>query len=83
MYVMRDATHSAQIEGTKADMKDAIELSSGINDKSTDADDILHYIEAINYAMKRLGEFPFSLRIIKEIHKILMTNARATHFSDP
>lgn len=83
MYIFRDATHSSQIEWTKAEIMDAIELSAGINTKKTDADDILHYIMAMNYASERLKEFPFSLRVIREIHKILMTKARSSHFSDP
>ena len=83
MYVIKDATHSAQIEGTRATMLDALEMTAGINVKNTDADDILFYIVALNYGIKRLKDFPFSLRFIRELHKELMTNARSTHFADP
>jgi Fic family protein len=83
MYIIKDATSSAQIEGTRATMMDALEMRMGINVKDTDADDILYYIKALNYGVKRLGEFPFSLRFIRELHKELMTGARSTHFSDP
>lgn len=83
MYVIKDATNSAQIEGTRATMMDALEMSAGINVKDTDADDILFYIKALNYGIKRLGEFPFSMRFIRELHKQLMTEARSTHFADP
>lgn len=83
MYVVKDATSSAQIEGTKATMMDALELNAGIASQSSDADDILHYIKALNYGKERLKNFPFSLRFIKELHGVLMTEARSTHFSDP
>jgi Fic family protein len=83
MYVLKDATHSSQIEGTKATMVDVIELEAGINNTSTDADDISHYVEALNYSIDRLDGFPFSLRFIREIHSKLMTNARSSHFADP
>lgn len=83
MFVVKDATSSAQIEGTKATIVDAIELESGIDSKETDADDILYYIKALEYGTKRLNDFPLSLRLIREIHKELMTGARSTHFSDP
>lgn len=83
MYILKDATYSSQIEGSKATMMDAIELSAGINEKNTDADDIIHYINALNYSIERLKDFPFSLRFIREIHKELMTNARSSHFADP
>jgi len=72
MYILKDATYSSQIEGTRATMMDAIEMTAGINEKDTDADDILHYIEALNYSIKRLEDFPFSLRFIREIHAKLM-----------
>lgn len=83
MYVVKDATSSAQIEGTRATMLDALEMSAGINVKDTDADDILYYIRALNYGTKRLKEFPFSLRFIRELHSELMTGARSSHFADP
>jgi Fic family protein len=83
MYILKDATYSAQIEGTKATMMDALELEAGFQNHETDADDILFYIKALNYGIARLTNFPFSLRFIRELHKELMTNARSSHFSDP
>lgn len=83
MYIIKDATSSAQIEGTRATMMDALEMSAGVNVKDTDADDILFYIKALNYGTKRLADFPFSLRFLRELHKELMTDARSSHFSDP
>lgn len=83
MFVTKDATSSAQIEGTKATMVDAIEKGAGIATKDTDADDILYYIKALNYGVDRLRKFPMSLRFIREVHSQLMTGARSTHFADP
>lgn len=83
MFVTKDAASSAQIEGTKATIIDAIEMSAGVATKETDADDILFYIKALNYGTQRLGEFPMSLRFIREIHSQLMTGARSSHFADP
>lgn len=83
MYIIKDATSSAQIEGTRATMMDALEMSMGVNVNDTDADDILFYIKALSYGTSRLKEFPFSLRFIRELHKELMTGARSTHFSNP
>src|SRR4051812_42428396 len=83
MYIIKDATSSAQIEGTRATIMDALEMNAGINVKDTDADDILFYIKALNYGTERLKKFPFSLRFIRELHEELMTGARSSHFSDP
>lgn len=46
-------------------------------------DDILHYIDALNYGLKRAEDFPITLRFICELHKQLMTNARVTHPAFP
>lgn len=83
MYIIKDATSSAQIEGTRATMLDALEMNAGVNVKDTDADDILFYIKALNYGTDRLVNFPFSLRFIRELHKELMTGARSSHFASP
>ncbi len=86
MYLRKDAASSSQIEGTMATMIDAIEAEVKINTKiPEDVDDILHYIKALNYGMKRVvaDNFPLSLRFIMELHEKLMHKARVTHFSDP
>lgn len=86
MYLRKDAASSSQIEGTSATMIDAIEAEAKINTNvPADVDDILHYIKALNYGMRRVtvDNFPISLRFIKELHGKLMDRARATHFSNP
>ncbi len=85
-YVMKDAASSAQIEGTRATMVDAFEyVADPTGESGTDADDISHYVQALNYGLSRLDQdkFPFSLRFIRELHGRLMQKARATHFADP
>lgn len=84
MYTCKDATSSSQIEGTRATMIDAIEAAAKTSSNlPADVDDILQYIKALNYGLDRLSDLPLSVRLIKEIHKVLMSGARATHFSDP
>lgn len=81
MFVRKDASSSSQIEGTKATMMDAIEAANleRSSNLPADVDDILHYIEALNYGMERAKDFPFTLRFIRELHEKLMTGARTTH----
>ncbi|NTV52033.1 MAG: Fic family protein [Candidatus Firestonebacteria bacterium] len=86
MYLRKDAASSSQIEGTMATMVDAIEAEVKIKESiPKDVDDILHYIKALNYGIKRVMEdnFPMSLRFVRELHRELMDKARSTHFSDP
>jgi Fic family protein len=86
MYLRKDAASSSQIEGTMATMIDAIEAEVKVNTNiPEDVDDILHYIKALNYGIKRVSadNFPMTLRFVRELHSQLMNKARATHFSDP
>jgi Fic family protein len=86
MYLCKDAASSSQIEGTRATMVDAIEAEVKITDKTpADVDDILHYIHALNYGMERVTKdnFPMALRLVRELHKELKHEERATQYSDP
>lgn len=86
MYLRKDAAASSRIEGTRATMVDAIEAEAHIGEHlPADVDDILHYIKALNFGMKRMEdeEFPMSLRLLRELHGVLMHGARKTHFADP
>ena len=90
MYIRKDAASSSQIEGTRATMIDAIRAGSPtlISDiLSDDVNDILSYIDALNYGIKELNKIPLSVRLVKEIHNRLMkgeiAGARASHFADP
>ena len=85
MFVNKDATYSSQIEGTKATLQDAV--ASPVTEEkyrlSPDVDDIVHYVNAVNYGIERTKTFPISLRMIKEIHEKLMTKARSTQHAYP
>ena len=86
MYLRKEAASSSQIEGTQATLIDAIEAEVQVGSAMpADVDDILHYIHALNYGIERVkkDEFPLSLRLLRELHKELMTQARVSHFSDP
>lgn len=85
MFIRKDASSSSQIEGTNATMMDAIESENAEprTDLPPDVDDILHYIQALNYGLERAKSFPFSLRFICELHAKLMTDARTTHLAYP
>lgn len=85
MFVKTDATYSSQIEGTKATLQDAV-AAPVTEEKSRlhpDVDDIVHYIDALNYGIKRTEILPISLRLIREIHERLMVGARATQHAYP
>ncbi|MFA5055538.1 MAG: Fic family protein [Dehalococcoidia bacterium] len=86
MYLRKDAASSSQIEGTKATMVDAIEAEVKPGERaSSDVDDILHYIKAVDYGLRRVtkDDFPVALRLVRELHRELMHKARSSQYSDP
>ncbi len=78
-YVRKEAVLSSQIEGTQSTLDDLLRYESG-NATGTPIDDVVEvssYVAALNHGLKRIeGGFPLSLRLIREIHKVLLTNAR-------
>jgi len=77
MYVRKEALLSSQIEGTQASLEDIFEYESRIPVKNVnDVKEVVNYINALTYGMKRLTEFPMSIRLIKEIHEILLEDSR-------
>ncbi|MBU0476580.1 Fic family protein [Patescibacteria group bacterium] len=78
MYIRKEATLSSQVEGTQATFADVLKAEAKVGDLEVhkDVDEILNYIKAMNYGLERLKTFPLSLRLIKEIHKILLASVR-------
>lgn len=77
MYVRKEALLSSQIEGTQASLEDIFEYESSTPLHNVDdVQEVVNYIKALNYGLKRMDEFPMSIRLIKEIHHILLSNNR-------
>ena len=84
MYIKKEAALSSQIEGTKAQLTDALHAEvERAPELPSDVNDILHYIEAMNLGLDELKNIPLSLRLIKKIHQTLLTNARSNSFPYP
>ncbi len=78
MYMRKEATLSSQVEGTQATFSDLLKVEAKIEDLEIhkDVDEIVNYINAMNYGLDRLKTLPLSLRLIKEIHKTLLHGVR-------
>jgi Fic family protein len=76
-YVTREALSSSRIEGTQASITEVFDAAvSGVSDRN-DVREVRNYITALRHGAGRLGEdFPLSLRVIKEMHALLLVNVR-------
>lgn len=77
MHVAKEATQSSKIEGTQTNIEDAMLDRANISpDKRNDWEEVQNYIEAMNTAIKQLELLPFSTRLIRKTHKVLMQGVR-------
>jgi len=79
MYIGKEATLSSQVEGTMATFSDMLKAEARIEDTDihSDVDEIQNYIKAMNYGLDRLETLPLSLRLIREIHEVLLRGVRS------
>jgi Fic family protein len=78
-YVRKEALLSSQIEGTQSSFSDLLlfEMDEAPGVPLDDAREVSNYIAAMNHGLERLGEgFPLSLRLLREIHAILLKDGR-------
>lgn len=79
MYVRKEALLSSQIEGTQSSLSDLL-LFENHEIPQVPLDDVTevsNYIAAMEHGLKRLREgFPLSLRLIREMHEILLHSGR-------
>jgi Fic family protein len=79
MYVRKEALLSSQIEGTQSSLSDLLlfENEEIPNVPLDDVAEVSNYVAAMEHGLKRLREgFPLSLRLIREMHAILLHSGR-------
>ena len=81
-YVRKEAVLSSQIEGTQSSFSDLLlheeDLAPGV--PLADVQEVSNYVAAMNHGLKRLREdnFPLSLRLIREVHQVLLAKGRGS-----
>jgi Fic family protein len=79
-YVRKEAVLSSQIEGTQSSLSDLLlfEMDGVASVPVDDVQEVSNYVAAMNYGLKRLQKLPLSLRLLKEIHSVLMKKGRGS-----
>lgn len=77
-YIRKEALLSSQIEGTQSTLSDLLLYESkelpGV--PLEDVEEVSNYVAAIRYGLSRLKTLPISLRLIKELHGVLLKGTR-------
>src|SRR5271166_1775734 len=82
LYVRKEALLSSQIEGTKSSFSDLLlfenEAVPGV--PIDDVEEVSNYVAAMQHGLRRIkGGFPLSLRLIREMHAILLRGGRGSN----
>jgi len=82
MYVRQEAVLSSQIEGTQSTLQDVllfeIDKTRTTGPGPADTEEVINYVASMNYGLKRMSELPISLRLIREMHGILLEGVRGS-----
>lgn len=78
MFARKESAMSSQIEGTQATFSDFLKIEAGIREKNipNDVKEIANYFKALNHGLERVNTLPLSLRLIREVHEILLKDVR-------
>ena len=82
MYVRKEAVLSSQIEGTQSTLSDLLQYENDAvpGTPLDDVREVSRYVAALYHGLDRIetGALPLSLRLIREIHDVLMRSGRGS-----
>jgi Fic family protein len=74
----REAVASSRIEGTVASIEQLVLFEAGVDvaNEAPDAGEVHNYVRALEHGIRRLHELPVCLRLMNELHAILLGGVR-------
>jgi len=80
MHITKEAVESSKIEGTQTNIEEVFLSKDEIHsEKRSDWEEVQNYISAMKDAVEMLHRLPFSSRLIKQTHKVLLQGVRGEH----
>jgi Fic family protein len=82
LYIRKEALLSSQIEGTQSSFSDLLLFENDAEPSVPidDVEEVSNYVAAMQHGLRRIaGGFPLSLRLIREIHAILLRGGRGVN----
>lgn len=80
MYVRKEAVLSSQIEGTQSSLQDLLAAEAEIlcPERPRDVEEVINYVRAVNHGLERLTDMPVCIRLIREMHRVLLEGVRGS-----
>lgn len=78
-FIRKEAVLSSQIEGTRTTFQELLTYEAqqlSLFGDVEDRQEVQNYVHALDYGLERLQSLPISIRLIREIHGILMKGVR-------
>ena len=76
----REAVLSSRIEGTETDLSQLYAYEAGaMKADAGDVREVYNYVQALKYGLERLATLPVSLRLLREMHRILLDDVRGAY----
>lgn len=75
-YLLKEALSSARIEGTQASLLGVLEAEAEAQKNDPDIEEVLNYMDAMEEGLTRLSNLPFSLRLVRNMHAVLLRGVR-------
>lgn len=75
-YLLREALASTMIEGTQASLAEIFELGAAGDQPNADVEEVLAYVDALEWAVTEAPRLPLSNRMLLETHRRLLHGVR-------